>query len=85
MCKMGICIDNDEPVKDFVPKSAGFISPGILTGMNSPWARACLTKWTCCAMCLVYLEFFSLFIIAIALLESMKVRKVNPGLHLLSH
>ena len=71
---MGMCIDNDEPVKDFVPTSTGIISPGILTGMNRPWAHACLTKWTRHAMCLVYLEFFSLFIIAILLLESMKVR-----------
>ena len=57
--------------------SAGFCSPGILTGMKIPCAFACLTKCTLLSMCLVYFDSFSLFIIAIALVESTKVRKVS--------
>ena len=50
--------------------SEGLSVPGILKGSMVPSSLACLTKWTLLWMCLVCLESFSFFIIAIALVES---------------
>ena len=60
----------DGPVRFLVPMSVGFSVPGIFHGWMVPSILACHTKCTRLCMCLVCLESFSFFIIAIALVES---------------
>ena len=63
----------DGPVRFLVPTSDGFSVPGIFHGWIVPSICACHTKFTRLCMCLVCLESFSFFIMAIALEESTNI------------
>ena len=61
-----------DPLRFLVPTSEGLSSPGILYGVKRPCSLACLTKWILLSIWRVLLVSLLLFIMQMALLESVK-------------